>query len=151
MNEELLQAILSEVKGTRADLAEFKAETNQRLDALEARMDRVEARLDALEARMDSLEARMDSLEARMDKVEARLDTLETRFDRLEAKVDALDAKVDRQFADIAQAIYQVTTVIGDKIDANEKLMLQKIGELETVVAQNCYDIQYLRQRSASA
>ena len=137
MNEELLQAILFEVKGARTDLAEFKAETNRRLDALESRMGRVETRLDSLETRMDSLETQMHSLK--------------TRMDSLETKVDVLDAKVDHQFADIAQAIYQVTTVISDKIDENERTISQKLSKLEAVVAQNCYDIQYLKQRSADA
>lgn len=123
MLEQILNAILSEVKGI-----------NTRLDKLEKRFDNLEGRFDNLEGRFDNLEGRFDNLEGRFDNLEGRFDNLESDVSSLKSDMSsvksqvqentrilkALEHKSDVHKAEIDRLNYTVAELCGNFVELKD-------------------------------
>jgi len=93
MSTDRLTEILNFLSAISRDIGAFRAETNARLDSLEARVGNIESRLDGLEAHVGRIETRLGGLEADMRALRADVSALTIRFDRDHAVV--FDTRAD--------------------------------------------------------
>lgn len=81
----------------------------------------------------------------------SKISTIETKVDTLESKINTIENKVDTMQSDITEIKADV------KANYQELLILDKrtleiqnrISNLKTVTAQNCYDITLLKEKQA--
>ena len=111
--KDMFHLLLTEIKGTRADVADLKTELDEvkdRLTNVENRLDKIEVRLDRVENRLDNVDVRLDNVENRLSHVEADLaETKEMHVETLRlCKAlmhgnELLQAQQDAMLQDIAQ------------------------------------------------
>lgn len=118
----------------------------QRMDSLEQRMDQ---RMDSLDRRMDAIESKVDSIDRRLHTVEMKVDGLEIRLNNVDQKLDGLETKMERYFNETVKAVGDVVDIVGKQIKDSEERLSARIEEIEVVTAQNCYEIQKMKNKRA--
>ena len=84
----------------------------------------------------------------RLDGMDARLTTLEEGQKSLEQGQKDLSSKLDRYYEGTIEAVGNGVEVIGNKIDDVERNLTNKINDIESVTAQNAYDVQLMKRRA---
>lgn len=109
MLEQILNAILSEVKGI-----------NTRLDKLEKRFDNLEGRFDNLEGRFDNLAGRFDNLESDVSSLKSDMSSVKSQVQENTRILKALEHKADVHKAEIDRLNYTVAELCGNFVELKE-------------------------------
>lgn len=97
--KDMFHLLLTEIKGTRADVADLKTE----LDEVKDRLTNVENRLDKIEVRLDNVENRLSHVEADLAETkEMHVETLRLCKALMHGN-ELLQAQQDAMLQDIAQ------------------------------------------------
>ena len=96
MSEQKLDAILQLVSAINKDLSEFKVETKERFDRLEAHAVNTDKKIDRLEAHAVNTDKKIDRLEAHAVNTDKKIDRLETFAVNSDKKFEILDKRTER-------------------------------------------------------
>ena len=141
--KDMFHLLLTEIKGTRADVADLKTELDEvkdRLTNVENRLDKIEVRLDNVENRLDKIEVRLDNVENRLDKIEVRLDRVENRLDNVDVRLDNVENRLSHVEADLAETKEMHVETLrlckalmhgNELLQAQQDAMLQDIAQLQ--------------------
>lgn len=83
----VLEAVTSLRTEIKNEIAEFRAEVNERFCLVEAAIKRLDVRVSRVEARLDRVEARLDRVEARLDSIDKHLALHDCEINCLKVKV----------------------------------------------------------------
>ena len=122
---------------------------DQRMESMDQRMGSMDQRMDSLDQRMDAIESKVDSVDQRLNSVEMKVDGLEIRLNNVDQKLDGLETKMERYFNETVKAVGDVVDIVGKQIKDSEERLSARIEEIEVVTAQNCYEIQKMKNKRA--
>jgi wobble nucleotide-excising tRNase len=124
MSEQKLDAILQLVSAINKDLSEFKAETNERFDRLEAHAVNTDKKIDRLEAHAVNTDKKIDRLEAHAVNTDKKIDRLETYAVNSDKKFEILDkrtARIEKQGIAIGIELKEDVKTIDERLKTVEK------------------------------
>jgi outer membrane murein-binding lipoprotein Lpp len=90
---------------------------------------------------------RFDKLETKVDNLEIKVDKLETKVDKLEQGQKEIKEMMLKNDLVIANFATDINEYVDKKIRETETSILSKLNEMETVTADNCYNISLLKQK----
>lgn len=127
--KDMFHLLLTEIKGTRADVADLKTE----LDEVKDRLTNVENRLDKIEVRLDNVENRLDKIEVRLDRVENRLDNVDVRLDNVENRLSHVEADLAETKEMHVETLRLCKALMhgNELLQAQQDAMLQDIAQLQ--------------------
>ncbi len=117
--------------------------------AMAQRMDSMAQRMDSMDQRMDSIDQRMDSMDRQLNSVRMKVDGLEIRLNGVDQKLDGLEIKMEQYFNETVKTVGDVVDIVGKQIKESEERLSARIEEIEVVTAQNCYEIQKIKNKKA--
>ena len=91
---------------------------------------------------------RLDGMDARLTTLEEGQRSMDARLTSLEQGQKDLSSKLDRYYEGTIEAVGNGLEVIGNKIDDVERNLTNKINDIESVTAQNAYDVQLMKRRA---
>ena len=94
MSEQKLDAILQLVSAIHKDLSEFKVETNERFDRLEAHAVNTDKKIDRLEAHAVNTDKKIDRLETYAINSDKKFEILDKRTERIEKQGIAIGVEL---------------------------------------------------------
>jgi wobble nucleotide-excising tRNase len=108
MSEQKLDAILQLVSAINKDLSEFKAETNERFDRLEAHAVNTDKKIDRLEAHAVNTDKKIDRLETYAVNSDKKFEILDKRTARIEKQGIAIGIELKEDVKTIDERLKTV-------------------------------------------
>lgn len=100
--------------------------------------------LNLILSKINTIETKVDTLETKMNTMETKMDTMQTKINTIETKVDTMQSDITEIKADVKANYQELLT-----LDKRTLEIQNRISNLKTVTAQNCYDITLLKEKQA--
>lgn len=104
-------------------------------------MKLLEAIKEMMESQTARVEQKIEGLSDKVDKVESEL---KSEMVELREEMHSLSDKVERNFQATRSEIVDAVEAVGRKVDSLD----HSIKDMETVTAQNAYDVQLMKRRA---